>query len=119
MNIITLCGSTKFKDDYLKWQSILTLQGNLVISVGLFGHSDHYYYAPGVKEILDDIHKRKIDLANEIFVIDKDGYIGNSTKGEIEYAIKTGKKVTYMSQYEKDYLENCPHLRREENHPYG
>ena len=48
--------------------------------------------------MLDDIHKRKIDMADEIFVINKDGYIGQSTKSEIEYAEKTGKKINYLEQ---------------------
>lgn len=48
--------------------------------------------------MLDDIHKRKIDIADEIFVINKDGYIGQSTKSEIEYAKKTGKKINYLEQ---------------------
>jgi len=42
------------------------------------------------------MHKRKIDMSDEIFVINKDGYIGSSTKSEIEYAIAHGKKVNYM-----------------------
>jgi hypothetical protein len=95
--IITLCGSTRFKDDFLLAQKELTLQGNIVISVGLFGHSgDQEVWSDGVKEMLDDMHKRKIDLADEIYVINTDGYIGQSTKNEIEYAISTGKKVNYM-----------------------
>ena len=53
--------------------------------------------------MLDDMHKRKIDMADEIFVINKDGYIGSSTKSEIEYAIKTGKTVNYMEKYYKAY----------------
>ena len=48
--------------------------------------------------MLDDMHKRKIDMADEIFVINKGGYIGSSTKSEIEYATKTGKKVNYMEK---------------------
>ena len=48
------------------------------------------------KEMLDDMHKRKIDIADEIFVINVGGYIGDSTKSEIEYAIKCGKKVNYL-----------------------
>ena len=48
------------------------------------------------KEMLDDMHKRKIDMSDEIFVINVNGYIGDSTKSEIEYAIKTGKKVNYL-----------------------
>ena len=74
--VITLCGSTKFKDDFMRVQKELTLQGNIVISVGLFGHSgDNEVWAEGTKEMLDDMHKRKIDMADEIFVINKDGYI--------------------------------------------
>lgn len=98
-NVITLCGSTKFKDDFIREQKSLTLEGNIVISVGLFGHSgDDEVWTDNVKEMLDDMHKRKIDMADEIFVINKGGYIGSSTKSEIEYATKTGKKVNYMEK---------------------
>ena len=95
--VITLCGSTKFKDEFLKEQKRLTLEGNIVISVGLFGHSgDNEAYNENTKAMLDDMHKRKIDMADEIFVVNKNGYIGSSTKSEIEYAIKTNKKVNYL-----------------------
>ena len=102
--VITLCGSTRFKDEFLKVQKDLTLQGNIVISVGLFGHSGDSEVWENMdertltktKEILDDIHKRKIDMADEIFVINVDGYIGESTKSEIEYAKSLGKKVNYL-----------------------
>ena len=95
--VVTLCGSTKFKDEFIREQKRLTLQGYIVISVGLFGHSgDIEVLTDGVKEMLDDMHKRKIDMADEIFVINKGGYIGSSTKSEIEYAHSTNKKVSYM-----------------------
>lgn len=95
--VVTLCGSTKFKDDFIREQKRLTLEGNIVISVGLFGHSgDDEVWTENTKEMLDDMHKRKIDMADGIFVINKGGYIGLSTKSEIEYAIKTGKTVEYM-----------------------
>lgn len=95
--VITLCGSTKFKDDFIREQKRLSLEGNIVISVGLFGHSgDDEVWKDGTKEMLDEMHKRKIDMADEIFVINKDGYVGSSTKSEIEYAIAHGKKVNYM-----------------------
>jgi hypothetical protein len=95
--IITLCGSTKFKDAFLAEQKRLTLEGNIVISVGLFGHSgDEEVWSESTKEMLDDMHKRKIDLADEIFVINVWGYIGSSTLSEIEYAINTGKSVKYL-----------------------
>lgn len=97
--VVTLCGSTKFKDDFIKAQEFLTLTGCIVISVGLFGHADGKYetvITQEVKTMLDDIHKRKIDMADSIFVVNRDGYIGESTKSEIEYAIQTGKRVAYM-----------------------
>ncbi len=95
--VITLCGSTRFKDEFLEVQKRLTLEGNIVISVGLFGHSgDDEVWSEGVKEMLDDMHKRKIDMADEIFVINKNGYIGTSTRSEIEYAEKAGKQVKYF-----------------------
>jgi hypothetical protein len=95
--IITLCGSTKFKDEFIAEQKRLTLEGNIVISVGLFGHSgDDEVWSERKKEMLDDMHKRKIDLADEIFIINVGGYIGSSTMSEIEYARKTNKPVRYL-----------------------
>lgn len=97
--VITLCGSTKFKEEFMQIQKRLTLQGNIVISVGAFGHSgDDEVWTEGTKQMLDDMHKRKIDMADEIFVINVGGYIGSSTKSEIEYALSDGEKVTYWQQ---------------------
>jgi len=97
--IITLCGSTRFKDEYIEAQKRLTLEGNIVISVGLFGHSgDNEVYTENKKEMLDDMHLRKIDLADEIFVINPGKYIGESTSREIEYAGKTGKGIRYLEE---------------------
>ena len=101
--VVTLCGSTRFKDEFIKEQKRLTLDGKIVISVGLFGHSgDNEVWEnmpedtlTKTKEMLDDMHKRKIDMADSIHVINVNGYIGSSTKSEIEYAKKTGKKITY------------------------
>ena len=79
--VITLCGSTKFKDEFFVVQKRLTLEGNIVISVGMFGHSgDGDVVTDEVKVMLDDMHKRKIDMADEIFVINKNGYIFNMKK---------------------------------------
>jgi predicted phosphodiesterase len=95
--IITLCGSTKFKNEFIAEQKRLTLEGNIVISVGLFGHSgDNEAWSEDTKIMLDDMHKRKIDLADEIFVINPGGYIGTSTKSEIEYARQANKQIKYM-----------------------
>ena len=95
--VITLCGSTRFKDEFIETQKRLSLQGNIVISVGLFGHSgDKEVWQDGVKEMLDDMHKRKIDMADSIYVIKVGGYIGSSTRSEIENDIAQGKKVEYL-----------------------
>ena len=87
-------------------QKRLTLEGNIVISVGLFGHSGDSEVWENMDEgtltttkaMLDDMHKRKIDMADEIFVINVGGYIGSSTRSEIEYAKKTGKGVQYLER---------------------
>ena len=102
--VITLCGSTRFKDVFMEAQKRLTLDGNIVISVGLFGHSGDAEVWENMddgtltktKEMLDDMHKRKIDMADEIFVINVGGYIGASTRSEIDYAHATGKPVGYL-----------------------
>ena len=104
--VITLCGSTRFRDAFMEAQKRLTLEGNIVISVGLFGHAGDSEVWEGMaedtmtktKEMLDDMHKRKIDMADEIFVINVGGYIGSSTRREIEYARKTGKVVRYLEE---------------------
>ena len=99
--VITLCGSTRFKDQFIEAQKDLTLKGNIVITVGIFGHSgDSEALNDEVKAMLDDIHKRKIDMSDEIFVINVGGYIGNSTKSEIEYAKAHGKAVRYLEETE-------------------
>ena len=102
--VITLCGSTRFKDEFLLAQKKLTLEGNIVISIGLFGHSGDSEVWENMdegtltktKEMLDDMHKAKIDMADEIFVINVGGYIGESTRSEINYATELGKKVRFL-----------------------
>ena len=104
--VITLCGSTRFKDEFMEAQKKLTLEGNIVISVGLFGHAGDHEVWEGMSEdtltqtkiMLDDMHKRKIDMADEIFVINVGGYIGTSTRSEIEYAKATNKPVRYLEE---------------------
>lgn len=105
--VVTLCGSTRFKDEFYQVQKELTLKECIVISVGLFGHSGDEEVWESMDEgtitktkiMLDDMHKRKIDMADEIFVIDVNDYIGESTKSEIEYAKKHNKPITYYSSY--------------------
>ena len=97
--VITLCGSTRFKEQFMEAQKQLTLEGNIVIIVGLFGHSgDDEVWAEGTKEMLDDMHKRKIDMADEVYVINVGGYIGESTRSEIEYAKENGKTIRFLEE---------------------
>ena len=107
--VITLCGSTRFKDAFMEAQKRLTLEGNIVISVGLFGHSGGNEVGGDMdegtltrtKEMLDDMHKRKIDMADEIYVINVGGYIGSSTRSEINYAKAAGKSVRYLEEIQE------------------
>lgn len=94
--VITLCGSTKFKEDFIRVSEELCLSGNIVISLELFGHADGKVITPEIKEMLDRAHRAKIDMSDAIYVINKGGYIGESTKGEIEYAKEKGKRIIYM-----------------------
>ena len=104
--VITLCGSTRFKDAFMEAQKRLTLEGNIVISVGLFGHSGDDEVWDGMdegavsktKEMLDNMHKRKIDMSDSIYVINVGGYVGSSTHSEIEYAEAHGKEVRYLEE---------------------
>lgn len=96
--VVTLCGSTKFKKEFIEIQKQLTLEGYIVLSVGLFGHSgDEEAFDDKTKDMLDDMHKRKIDMSDEIFVIDVDEYIGESTRSEINYAKEHHKVIRYFS----------------------
>lgn len=100
--IVTLCGSTRFRGEFDEANRDLTLQGYLVISVGLFGHSGDLPAeqcgtdSSPAKIGLDQLHLRKIDLADEIFVINPGGYIGESTSREIAYAKTLGRPVRYL-----------------------
>lgn len=102
--VITLCGSTKFKEEFMNAQRDLTLAGNIVISVGHFAHADNAPISEDTKTMLDDIHKRKIDMADEIFVINVGNYVGSSTRSEIEYAKQTNKPVKYLEAVREESI---------------
>lgn len=98
---ITLCGSTRFFKLFDEVNYKLTMNNYIVLSIGCHSQSD---YCLGIEEIesskaiLDQLHKEKIDLSHQILVLDKDGYIGNSTRSEIDHAVKTNKKIFYYSK---------------------
>lgn len=112
--VVTLCGSTRFKEAFMQVQKELTLKGYIVISVGLFGHAGDEEVWEGMdentltetKQMLDDMHKTKIDMADEIYVVNPGGYIGNSTWSEICYAFMTDKKIHSMEPISQETIEN-------------
>ena len=95
-NIITLCGSIKFKDQFIKVQEKLTLEGNIVLTPNFFNNIKKEEIDEKTKKMLDEMHRQKIDMSDEIYIINFGGYIGESTKAEIEYAKTKGKKVSYL-----------------------
>lgn len=94
--VVTLCGSTRFMDAFIQAARDETLKGNIVISVGLFGHQEAMDMEGVVKKNLDVLHFRKIDMADEILVLNVGGYIGFSTQREIYYATAMGKVIRYL-----------------------
>lgn len=94
--IVCLCGSTKFKDEFVKQNARLTMAGKIVLSVGFFHHAEWREISDAEKVALDELHKHKIDLADEVFVINVGGYIGDSTRSEIDYAVAAGKPVEFL-----------------------
>lgn len=94
-NVITLCGSIRFKNEFMKVQEELTLDRNIVFIPNFFNNLKGEINAE-TKKMLDEMHRQKIDMSNEIYVINCGGYIGESTKSEIEYAKANGKKISYL-----------------------
>ena len=96
VEVVCLCGSTKFKAEFEQKTRELTLNGMIVLSVGCFMHADSVPITDEQKLKLDELHKRKIDLCDTVFVINKDKYIGSSTFSEIQYARDKGKDIIYL-----------------------
>jgi len=102
--IVVLCGSTRFYGVFREQNLRLTLAGHIVLSIGCDTKSDADIGAAGelaftdeLKDRLDELHKRKIDLADEVLVVsDATGYFGESTRSEIQYAEKVGKPVRFL-----------------------
>ena len=115
--VVTLCGSTKFKAEFEQIQKELTLDGYIVISVGLFGHSgDDEVWEGGTegtasrtKFMLDDMHKRKIEMADIIYVVNPGGYIGKSTESEICFAAMLGKAIDSLVEIPASWIEIIVH----------
>ena len=112
--IVCLCGSTRFWRQFQKSGLDETMAGRIVLSIGAASGTDddHFGNLPReeydrVKTMLDELHKRKIDLADEVLILNVGGYIGDSTRSELDYAIAHGKPVRY--------LEHLPTVERDED----
>ena len=101
--IVCLCGSTRFKDAFDNANYQETMAGKIVLSVGFFMHASGNRHGedvgatPEQKIALDELHKRKIDLADEVLMLNVGGYIGDSTRSELEYAKAIGRRITYLN----------------------
>lgn len=98
--IVCLCGSTRFKKEFIEANFRETMAGKIVLSVGWFSHADAEVYTPTAAEkaMLDRVYLRKIDLADEVLVLNVGGYIGDSARREIAYATAHGKPIRYLEE---------------------
>lgn len=106
--VVCLCGSTRFSEAYQKANFDQTLAGRIVLTIGCDMRSDAELFSnftpwqyEDTKERLDELHLRKIDMADEILVLNVNGYIGDSTRREIEYARANGKHIRWLELPEK------------------
>ena len=103
--VVCLCGSTRFKDEFVKANLQETLAGKIVVTIGcdtrtddeIFGHLSEDELNQ-VKAKLDELHLRKIDFADEVLILNKDGYIGQSTSRELAYAQSLSKTVRFLEE---------------------
>ena len=96
MKVITICGSLKFEKDIKYWAEKLTFEGNCVLSIIYPISTDLGVYTPEQRRFFAEAHYKRIDLSDALFVVNKNGYIGDSTQKEIEYAKARGKEVIFL-----------------------
>ncbi|MCU1441117.1 MAG: hypothetical protein JWP85_2114 [Rhodoglobus sp.] len=101
--VVVLCGSTRFYDEFQQANYELTMAGKIVLSVGFYPHAKALHgHGEGVghdsieKVALDELHKRKIDLADRVLVLNVGGYIGDSTRSELAYAESVDKPIDWL-----------------------
>ena len=94
--IITICGSTRFKDEIVEAAKNLTMDNHIVLAPCIFHHADNMELTAEQKIRLDNLHKEKINMSDAIFVVNKDGYIGESTYGEIDWAVRNKKELYFL-----------------------
>ena len=101
--VVTLCGSTRFEAEFAEVNQRLTMDGCVVISLGMFSLPDLQGYdwaadCSDLKGRLGALHFQKIRMADEVYIVDPGGYVGETTRREIAYAESLGKTVRYLSR---------------------
>lgn len=94
--VVCLCGSTRFKSEFEQANKQETLKGNIVLSVGFFGHCEDEPLSVETKKALDQLHLAKIAMADEVLILNVGGYIGSSTKNELHFALSAGKHIRFL-----------------------
>ncbi len=100
--VVTLCGSVRFWDKIQEMNERLELENEYVV-IGITPHVMNRDFTKHEEDILDELHRVKIDLSDAIFVVNVDGYIGKSTSEEIAYAKEKGKEIIYLEDIEEKY----------------
>jgi hypothetical protein len=103
--IVCLCGSTRFNEAFRQAQLDETLKGHIVLTIGCNMKSDNDLFGniaeptkQSIKGMLDELHKKKIDLADRVYILNVGGYIGESTRSELEYARKCKKRISWLEE---------------------
>ncbi len=108
--VVTICGSSRFKDEHLAMSTRETLLGHIVLGMGFFHHEDNVPITAAVKEKLDILQGQKIDMSDEILVVNPNGYIGESTKKAIIHAIANNKGMRFTDKDAgEEYLQANTH----------
>lgn len=94
--VVTLCGSSRFKKEILEVAHDLTLQGEIVLAPFVFHHADNEEISMEMLLQLDNLHKEKIEMSDAIFVVNVNGYIGESTYSEIDWARRKKKNIYFL-----------------------
>lgn len=117
--IVCLCGSTRFGDAFREAMRSETLDGKIVLTVGLLGHAEGIDMDGPVKAMLDRLHLAKIDLADEVLILNVGGYIGSSTRNELAHARAKGKVIRWLEPFASDFVPSptrssseCPPVSR-------
>lgn len=112
--VVCICGSTRFIDEWNHWRQRLTYEGKIVLAIEIVTSqdlaTDPQHVDPDKKAMLDELHKRKIDLADRVLVLNVGGYIGESTRSEIEYTTRLGKPIDYLEPYSVPFLREGDHF---------